>query len=278
MRRSSLWLALALVAFVPLAAAQDFVGPEPWWWDGEARPLWRHHQTGLPVTWVRSDGVVAHRVFLDPNGETDALLRFVGYGDFSGDGREDILWHSPKVGLLVWELGGGGKAVSVPIASPMPPANWRPVGVGDFDRDGKPDIAWWNLDSGKAVVWLMSGVNKRAGSFTSPDGTGEATAQLVGVADMTADGWPDLLWRRANADLELWTMEGLTRQVVAPLSPAQPRDGNWWPVGLLDVNGDSQPDVLWRNQDSLSVVVWLMDGLVRSRGLFVGPRTDIPVP
>lgn len=277
--------ALALVLLLCCAplrgqpVAGRFLGPEPWWWAGEARPLWRQESTGLPVGWAFEGGGVAHGVFLDPNGTSDPGWRYVGQGDLTGDGKSDLVWYEVEAHrLVVWASLGGSEALAMGLASPMPAANWEPVGVGDLDRDGHPDLLWWNRDSGRTVVWWMHGLLKVGGTFTNPDGLGDAAAKPVGVADFTGDGWPDLLWRRASGDLELWTMQGASRLTTTLLTPSRPVDTNWEIAGVADIDRDGWPDLLWRNRDSAQVVTWLLAGSQRTSGRFLKPRTDLPFP
>ena len=39
---------------------------------------------------------------------------------------------------------------------------------------------------------------------------------------------------------------------------------NWKIVGVADYNGDTKPDLLWRNSVSGENVVWWMNGVVRT--------------
>jgi hypothetical protein len=64
----------------------------------------------------------------------------------------------------------------------------------DFNGDGKDDLIWSNSQTGQLAIWDMNG------TVISPANTGAIFVtinpvwKIMGVADINADGQPDLLW------------------------------------------------------------------------------------
>jgi len=58
---------------------------------------------------------------LKPERPESTGWRIVGTGDFSGDGRADILWHNGTTGgLVVWYMAGGALLDSVALSNLVP--------------------------------------------------------------------------------------------------------------------------------------------------------------
>ena len=56
----------------------------------------------------------------------------------------------------------------------------------------------------------------------------------------------------------MWFMNGVARSGSASLGSV---DVRWRIAGLADFNGDSKPDILWRNTSTGENYVWYMDGV-----------------
>ena len=55
-------------------------------------------------------------------------------------------------------------------------------------------------------------------------------------------------------------MNGTSLATLATVTPGGVSDTNWKIVGVRDLNGDGQPDILWQHQATGSLSVWLMNG------------------
>lgn len=123
------------------------------------------------------------------------------------------------------------------------------LAIADLNRDGAPDLV---VAGGSAVAYLGGGDGFSAINELAED------AVAVDVADVDADGWPDvLLGREAGDDLIVWgdTLLSDAREVLA-LEGGSPTTGliaaDFDADGLMDVlrlgYGDSRaaPDVIWR--------------------------------
>ncbi len=243
--------------------------------DGQPDLFWRQRQTGALSVWLMDGSVRTSEVVPTP-GTLAASWRVAGTADFDADGQSDILWHDTTTGALrVWRMGGVTRLEELaPTPASVPDLNWRSVGTGDFNADGKPDILWRHGVSGRNVVWLMNGLVRSNGVFTTPDTLADLNWQMVGVADFSDDGQPDILWRHAlSGKTVLWLMSGTVRTSGQFTSPDALTDANWRAVGLGDLSRDGRPDLIWRHALSGTNVVWFMDGSVRVGGAATTPAS-----
>ena len=114
-----------------------------------------------------------------------------------------------------------------------------------------------------------------AGTF--PSAVADTNWKIVGAADVNNDGQVDLLWQnRANGLISTWTLEwstflGWRVTSGALLNPGQVTDTDWKIRGVMDVDRDGQPDLIWQHQVSGLLATWLMDGVSRREGTLFSP-------
>jgi hypothetical protein len=78
------------------------------------------------------------------------------------------------------------------------------------------------------------------------------------LADLNADGNPDIIWRNtASGRVIVWHMSGTNTVSTASLWTGDPV---WTPMTSADLNADGNPDLIWRNASSGRVIVWYMNG------------------
>ncbi len=145
------------------------------------------------------------------------------------------------------------------------------VDKGDFNNDSKVDLLFDNLTNNRNMVWLMDGVTRTAMSWISPDAS--ANQEIVGADDFDGDGQSDLLfWNNTTGALEFWMMNGATRTGAGvPISGAPTLATNWRLAATGDFNGDSKPDLLWRNTTSQKLVIWTMNGTAKTGNIVPTP-------
>lgn len=150
--------------------------------DGWPDILFRNATSGRTVVWLMRGDVRQVGLFTSPDGLSDLSWRIVGTGHFDDDGKVDILWRNVNSGyLVVWFMDGITRITGAFLNPPsVGDVNWRAVAVGDFNADGQADVLWRHAFSGRTVVWTMNGLDRVAGTFTTPDGQPDLNWVVVG--------------------------------------------------------------------------------------------------
>src|SRR5207253_513617 len=122
----------------------------------------------------------------------------VKVGDFTGDGKSDIVGRVQQTGRWWMALSNGSTAfTSSPWGAWPTSVTWVDVHVGDFNGDGKADITGRVQQTGRWWVALSNGST----AFTSsPWGAWPTTVTWVDirVGDFNGDGKADLIGRIAQ--------------------------------------------------------------------------------
>lgn len=261
--------------------------------DGDRRSdlLWRTDDNMHWAYWimhgaVRTDGM---------SYAIGAGWRIVARGDFTGDGRTDLIW-SDGIHMQMWQRDDAGyRGISMRDY----PAGYRVVASGDIDGDGKADLAWRDDADTLIALWRMDGAEVIDGrNFKLPPGwrvagsgdldgdrrldlvvtddtrmvlwSGKANLTfvpaamggyplgwaLVGLSDVDADGTSNLLWRHAAGGYFVhWNMRG-PRRVSGTTFHV---DGSWRVIDTGDFDGNGAGDVLWSNGELVQLWASLGD-------------------
>lgn len=246
--------------------------------DGRLDITWRDSATGALSVWLLNDFTLREEAPTTPAALPDLGWRGVGSADFNADGSSDILLRNAVSGkTVVWYMDGLVRTSGV-FTNPDGATDlaWMPVGTGDFNADHRPDILWYNVTSGKTVVWLMDGVTRTEGQFTTPDGVTSLAWKPQGVGDFDGDGDADIMWRNANSgNTSLWFMNGLVRDVGLFLTPTE-TDLDWEVAGVGDYDRDGRSDVLWRRGVDGTLRAWTLDGTLRLSSYGFQPASRAP--
>jgi hypothetical protein len=196
--------------------------------------------------------------------------------DVNGDGRPDVLWrHTSSGQLYAWFMDGTVRSsASFLTPSAVASSSWQIRGLADFDGDGKGDILWHNSSTGALYVWFMDGPNQSSGAFLTPASVPNTSWRVQGVADLSGDVKPDILWRNTSTgQLYAWFMDGTARSSGSFLSPPAVANSSWQIRGLDDFDSDGRPDILWHNRSTGALYVWFMKGTTQSSGAFLNPAS-----
>ncbi|AVT39611.1 hypothetical protein C6W10_27780 [Plantactinospora sp. BB1] len=170
-------------------------------------------------------------------------------GDFSGDGRPDLLYRNAGDLHLYMRRGtatGALESTAVQVGVGWSAANWI-FSPGDFTGDGKPDVLY--RSSANAALYMVRG-NGTGGWVTGRSeqiGTNWGSLDLLtGRGDFSGDGKPDLLYRhKSDNALRMMRGNGTGGWVTGKSELIAP---GWADVaGLItpgDFTGDGKRDVL----------------------------------
>ncbi|GAB1332005.1 FG-GAP-like repeat-containing protein [Streptomyces sennicomposti] len=179
-------------------------------------------------------------------GGWNAFNALARHGDFSGDGREDVIAREASTGKL-WLYPGTGTG-SLGARKLIGSGGWnamsRIVGAGDLSGDGRPDVLAVEKSTGR--LWLYPGTGTGGLGTRKLVGNGgwNGMNALVGAGDMNGDGRADLIGREASTG-KLWLYPGKTASLGSRVLMGS---GGWnvmdTILGLGYVNGDDHADLV----------------------------------
>lgn len=201
---------------------------------------------------------------------TGSVPQSLALADVNADSRPDIvtiLVGSNTIGVMLEQASG---AFPTPVSYGLGVGAHAALVLADVNLDGRADIVTTN-NANSAVEVLLGQAGGTFGAFAAY-ATGSATyPQGLAVADMNADGRPDVV--TANNDNN--TISVLLGQAGGGFAPVAIYNdaANSHPVAIAlgDVNADGRPDIVTTNGGTNTVGV-----LLGQAGVRLGPSPLIP--
>jgi predicted outer membrane repeat protein len=172
--------------------------------DGMSDILWRD-DAGIIVLWTMDGPAILTNTAITGTLDFAAIPDFwhiEDTGDFTGDGRADVLWRDDAGRVVLWEM-DGADIVSNSLVADVPTTS-QIEDTADFTGDGRNDILWRD-DDGSIRLWEMNGANLVANTVvaTVPD-----DLRFADTGDFNGDTRSDILWRDGAGTVVLWEMNG----------------------------------------------------------------------
>jgi hypothetical protein len=205
-------------------------------------------------------------VFTNRSGTTPQLRGYLGSNEVMTDASCNASWFlvastastlSNVVATATAVIAGDTSEESAPVVG------WpdQPDPEYDMNADGYTDLLWRNFSNGNNAVWQLDAAQQilsvqNLAGLPNTDYRIESSFYLPGSGNNA-----NILWRNyvtgANA---IWIMpaNGAVPTAVVEL-PAIPNT-QFYVGGTADFNGDGYTDIVWRNNDSGFVGIWLMNG------------------
>jgi hypothetical protein len=197
--------------------------------------------------------LLANQFLAAPDYPAGAGAEAVAIGEFTGDGRPDLITADTDAGTVSVLPGHGDGTFDAPINSPAGTSP-GPMATGDFNKDGKTDLAVLDYSAGVLVL-----LGHGDGTFGAPTNANPGThLKAIAVADLNGDGNADLVATDGGGnvvDISLGHGDGTFGAVTPFATPPGPAG-----VAEGDFNGDGKPDLVVAAGSAVGVLLGHGDG------------------
>lgn len=186
-------------------------------------------------------------------GFTPTYFRWVGAGDFTGDGRADVYVTTADAKCFLYPNVAGLDGLDtlgerMHVGGKRPEVMYDSLALADLTGDGKVDCFGRQVGTGKIDGIRNLGING-LDTWAAPEPMIEVrkTDWPIGMADVTGTGKLDLIIRRDNGDLAVHDF-GVGRWYTV---------SHGWDamrlIDITDIDGDGRPDMLGLRKDGTLV-------------------------
>jgi kumamolisin len=134
---------------------------------GSPALIWRNANTGEIAAWFMTSFVWSSATTL---GNPGGSVKVCGFGDFSGDGKADLLLFDTSSNVVeYWQSNGALPPTLVPLAQVY--GTWIPVGAENLTGIGNAEIIWRQTSTGALGAWQVSGTSWSATIGSVPVGS-----------------------------------------------------------------------------------------------------------
>ena len=168
---------------------------------------------------------------------------------------------------------------AIPVSAGIEP-RWKVAGTGKFGSEASPDILLYRPETGDVVIWDMTQPQTSVIGTSAGDpalyGTsnwsvktqrimpnvGANSGWKVGaVADFNGDGISDIFWHQpSTGSTIIWPINPNSTSVPYYFSLNAGANSGWEVIGSGNFDGDGKrDDILWYNQNTGGVIVWLIE-------------------
>lgn len=173
-------------------------------------------------------------------GTMDNTWTVAAIGDFSGDGKSDILWKKTSSNFYAEWIVDGSLVTSQNMLGTIP-SDWKVEGSGDFDGDTRKEIVFHNTNTGAVEIDAL-GVSGL--SLMGTIGNMDSTWSVAAVGDFSGDGKSDILWKNSSNFFVEWRMNGTTVEATQSLGTIP---SAWHVVGVGDFFDTGQDQLVMNN-------------------------------
>ncbi|CAN5893420.1 hypothetical protein BH23ACT2_BH23ACT2_03060 [soil metagenome] len=189
--------------------------------------LFYNRSTGQAALWLwNADGTFSSQRF-NPGPRRQPIV-----GDFTGDGRDNVLWYGAGMPGSYWGWANGAVTITPRTVNGL----YIPL-VGDFDGNGVDDIFWYGPGSAPDSLWL----HQRGGGFRVVKRPVSGDYRPF-VGDFDGNGRDDIVWYSPGGPNSVWFDFTGSRLVTQRFTI----NSNYTPV-VADLQGDGRDDIIWYN-------------------------------
>ena len=235
--------------------------------DGHDDLIWQDSNGRVAVWFMNGANSIGSKILRNGQGAGPGW-NLVGFADFTKDGKTDFLWQYTDGRLALWVMNGTTFVRSMALASgPALGSAWKVAAVNDFNKDKNAELLFRHT-SGFVLLRQMNGTSFVSQSLLLGGEPVPMTWTIAGAGDFSGDSQPDILWRRGDNSLVLWTMSGTTPNNGLPLSNL-PKLANTTVLGAIgDLNSNGKSDLIWRDLNG-RLNLWYMNGTNRTSSTMI---------